>query len=237
MAHLRSLSLAASLVALMALSPLSASAQDTPSPPAPAEAPAAEAPVEEAAPEVPAEVSQDDLLKANGDIPDIVVGNADAKVTIVEYASLSCSHCADFHHKVLPELKAKYLDTGKAKLILREFPTSDRGLVAAMLTRCAPAANATGFIGKLFDSQEEWAFGSGDPKPKLKELSLANGLTEEKFEACLKDQALFDKLVANFSAAGQKFGVNATPTFFINGKRLTDEATLPSFDKALAAVQ
>lgn len=220
-------------LALLAFAPQAALAQ-APPPAAPptGQSPAAETPVEEEAPEGPAEIPVDALLKANGGLPDIVLGNADAKVTVVEYASLSCSHCADFHNKVLPEVKAKYLDTGKAKLILREFPTSNRGLVAALLTRCAPPDNAPALIDKLFETQEEWAFGEADPKPKLKEISLANGLTEEKFESCLKDQALYEKLVQTFSAAGERFGINATPTIFVQGKRLP-EASLEAFDKAM----
>jgi protein-disulfide isomerase len=197
------------------------------------EAPAAGAEDEMAA--GPSEVPPDALLKANGDIPDIVIGNAAAPVTIVEYASLSCTHCANFHNKVLPDLKSKYLDTGKARLIVREFPTSERALVAHLLTRCVAADKAPALLGDLFHKQEEWAFVEGDPTPKLKEIAAsAGGMTAETFEACTKNQALFDKLVANFSAAGTRFGITATPTFFIDGKRLNDAATMESFDAALA---
>lgn len=242
------------LAVLLTLGAAVAWAQDPPAAPgqpaaaAPSEPPAAAAgapaqpsppagaAVDEEPPPGPAEVSQEDLLKANGDVPDIVVGNADAKVTIVEYASLSCSHCANFHNKVLPDLKSKYLDTGKARLIIREFPTSESALVAAMLTRCIAPDKAYPLLSELFHKQEEWAFGN-EVKTKMKEIALAGGLTEETFESCVKDQALFDKLVKNFSGAGDKFGINSTPTFFINGKRLSDAATLPAFDKALSEVQ
>jgi protein-disulfide isomerase len=191
--------------------------------------------VEDEAPAGPAEVPLDALLKANGDIPDIIVGKPDAKIAIVEYASLSCSHCANFHNKVFPDFKAKYLDTGAAKLIIREFSTSERALVAHMLTRCAAPDKAPALLGELFHKQEEWAFSDGDPTPKLKEFATgAGGMTPEAFEACTKDQKLFDKLVANFTAAGNKFGINATPTFFIDGKRVNDAATMETFDKLLA---
>lgn len=207
-------------------------AEDKAAPP-PAAAPAAGA-TEEVA-DGPAEVPLDVLLKANGDIPDIVIGKPDAKIVIVEYASLSCSHCANFHNKVLPDLKAKYLDTGAARLIVREFPTSERALVAHMLTRCAAPDKAVPLLSELFHKQDEWAFGDGDPTPKLKAFATGvGGMTPEAFETCTKDQKLFDKLVANFTAAGNKFGVNATPTFFINGKRLNDAATMEAFDKVLA---
>lgn len=190
---------------------------------------------EEEAAEGPAEIPLDVLLNANGDVPDIVVGKPDAKTVIVEYASLSCSHCANFHNKVFPDLKTKYLDTGVARLIVREFPTSERALVAHMLTRCAAQDKAPALLGELFHKQEEWAFSEGDPTPKLKEIAMGTGgLTAETFEACTKDQKLFDKLVANFTAAGDKFGISATPTFFINGKRVTEAATMETFDKLLA---
>jgi protein-disulfide isomerase len=190
---------------------------------------------EEVADSGPSEVPLDALLKANGDIPDIVIGKPDAKTTIVEYASLSCSHCANFHNKVLPDLKSKYLDTGAARLIVREFPTSERALVAHMLTRCVAPDKAMPLLSELFHKQEEWAFAEGDPTPKLKEYATTTGgMTPEAFETCTKDQKLFEKLVANFTAAGDKFGINATPTFFIDGKRLEDGATMDAFDKVLA---
>jgi protein-disulfide isomerase len=186
----------------------------------------------------PAEIPLETLLKANGDIPDIVIGKADAKTVIVEYASLSCSHCANFHNKVFPELKTKYLDTGAARLIVREFPTSERALVAHMLTRCAAPDKAPDLLGQLFHKQEEWAFSDGDPTPKLKEIATASGgMSADAFEVCTKNQKLFDKLVANFTAASEKFGINATPTFFIDGKRVTDAATMETFDKLLGAAK
>jgi protein-disulfide isomerase len=190
---------------------------------------------EEEAPEGPAEIPLDVLLKANGDIPDIVIGKPDAKTVIVEYASLSCSHCANFHNKVFPDLKTKYLDTGAARLVIREFPTSERALVAHMLTRCAAPDKAPELLTDLFHKQEVWAFADGDPTPKLKEIAMATGgMTAEAFDACTKDQKLFDKLVANFTSASEKFGITATPTFFINGKRVQDAATMETFDKLLA---
>lgn len=227
------LALAAGVLGVGAAGPNVGFAQDRKAAEPPAAATAEGA--EEEATAGPSEVPLDVLLKANGDIPDIVIGKPDAKTTIVEYASLSCSHCANFHNKVLPDLKTKYLDTGAARLIVREFPTSERALVAHMLTRCAAPDKATGLLTELFHKQEVWAFSEGDPTPKLKEFATTvGGMTPEAFETCTKDQKLFDKLVANFTAAGDKFGINATPTFFIDGKRLDDAATLEAFDKALA---
>ena len=188
---------------------------------------------EEEAPRSASQIPLDVLLKANGDLPDIVIGQDDAPVTIVEYASLSCSHCANFHTGVFPDLKKKYLDTGKAKLIVREFPTSERALVAHMLTRCVAPDKAPGLLSDLFHAQEDWAYSDGDPTEKLKEISGKSGLSAEEFETCTKDQKLFDKMVANFTSAGEQFGINATPTFFIDGKLVDDAATMETFDRLL----
>ncbi len=216
-------------MAVGAMAPSMPMAQDAATPPL-AAAPSAE----EEGGEGPAEIPLEALLKANGDIPDIIIGKADAKTVIVEYASLSCTHCANFHNKVFPDLKTKYLDTGAARLIVREFPTSERALVAHMLTRCAAADKAPGLLTELFHKQDEWAFSDGDPTPKLKEIAAASGgMSAEAFDTCTKDQKLFDKLVANFTAAADKFGISATPTFFVNGKRVTDAATMETFDKLL----
>lgn len=220
----------AMILGLLLAAPVPLLAQDTQANP-----PAAAEGAEEEVAAGPAEVPPDALLKANGDLPDIVIGKPDAKVTIVEYASLSCSHCANFHNKVFPDLKAKYLDTGAARLIVREFPTSERALVAHMLTRCAAPDKAPALLTEMFHKQEEWAFADTDPTPKFKEYAkTTGGMTDEAFETCTKDQKLFDKMVANFTAAGDKFGINATPTFFIDGKRVNDAATMETFDKLLA---
>ncbi|WP_279481501.1 DsbA family protein [Aureimonas sp. SK2] len=157
-------------------------------------------------------------LMAPQALPDIVVGNADAPVTIVEYASMTCSHCRDFHVQSYPKIKADYIDTGKAKMILREFPFDPRALGAFMLARCAGDDKRTAMVGVLFDQQREWA-GAENASAALLKIAQLAGMTQDQFAACLKDTELQGKVVAVQTAGQNEFGVNATPTFFINGDK------------------
>jgi protein-disulfide isomerase len=182
------------------------------------------------------EVSVDELMKP-GPLPDLVLGKADAPVTIVEYASLTCGHCAAFHNKVLPLLKEKYIETGKVRLIMREFPLQNLAAGAAMLARCAGGGDKTiAFTTALFAKQEEWAFQQQNPLPELFKFAKQAGFTQESFDKCLTDQKLLDDITAIRTRASETFGVEATPTFFINGKRLTAGPTIEAFDKAIGEI-
>jgi protein-disulfide isomerase len=179
------------------------------------------------------EVSVDELMKP-GPLPDLVLGKPDAPVTIVEYASLTCGHCAAFHNKVLPLLKEKYIEPGKVRLIMREFPLQNLAAGAAMLARCAGGGDKTiAFTTALFAKQEEWAFQQQNPLPELFKFAKQAGFTQESFDKCLTDQKLLDDITAIRARASDTFGVDATPTFFINGKRLTAGPTIEAFDKAI----
>lgn len=180
------------------------------------------------------DVSVEELMKP-GELPDLSIGSADAKVTIVEYASMTCPHCAHFHNKVLPELKAKYIDTGKVRLIFREFPLGDLAAAGSMLARCAGPDKAYEVIAILFQKQEEWAFApSNVVTAKLFAIAKQLGFTQESFEKCLTDQKLLDQIEAGRKRASEKFGVNATPWFFLNGHRLVGPSNeISSFDKML----
>jgi protein-disulfide isomerase len=180
----------------------------------------------------PAEVPVEELMKTP-ELQDLVMGNADAKVTVVEYASMTCGHCKNFHTKVLPELKTKYIDTGKIRMVFREFPLDPRAFAASMLARCAGGDKTLPMISALFETQADWAFVKENPTPKLLEIAKQAGFTQETFDKCLTDQALLDKLTAIRTRAAETFGVNATPTFFINGVRLTEPPTVEGFDKTL----
>jgi protein-disulfide isomerase len=184
----------------------------------------------------PGEVPVEELMKP-GALPDLAMGKADAPVTIVEYASQTCGHCGNFHTKVLPELKTKYIDTGKARLIYREFPLDNLSAAASMLARCAGGEKTLPLAGILYSKQEEWAFTNTNPVPELFKIAKQAGFTQEAFDKCLTDQKLLDELTAQRERATDKFGVSGTPTFFINGKRLTDAPTAASFDKAIAAAE
>lgn len=177
------------------------------------------------------DVAVDELMKA-GEVPDLSYGPADAKVTIVEYASLTCPHCATFHNKVFPEIKKKYIDTGKVRFVFRDFPFDQLAAAGSMLARCAGSGKELDMLGVLFEKQDAWAV--RNPVPKLFEIARQAGFTQAKFDACLQDQAMLDKISAVRNRAAERFNVDSTPTFFINGKRLDGRSdSIATFDKAL----
>lgn len=174
------------------------------------------APGAAAAPSPQGNVDMAKLLEP-GTLPEKVLGNADAPVTIVEYASMTCSHCAHFDVATLPTIKEKYIDTGKARLIMREFPFDPRAEAGFMLARCS-GDNYFAMVDVLFKQQEQWT-PVQDAKAALLQISRLAGFTQESFEACLTDQKLLDDIRAVRTRGSQEFGVDATPTFFINGKK------------------
>ncbi|UXN60863.1 DsbA family protein [Phyllobacterium zundukense] len=180
-------------------------------------APATPAPNDVKVPPAAGAVDEAKLL-APGTLKDIVMGKAEAPVTIVEYASMTCPHCAHFATTTLPTIKEKYIDTGKAKLILREFPFDPRAAAAFMLARCAPEERYYPLVEVLFKQQEQWA-GAANAEEPLLQISKLAGFTQESFKACLTNQKLLDDVNAVRERGANEFGVNATPTFFINGAR------------------
>jgi protein-disulfide isomerase len=177
-------------------------------------------------------VSVEELMAPNA-LPDIVEGDAKAPVTIVEYASMTCSHCAAFHHEVYPALKKNYIDTGKVKFILREFPLDPLATAAFMLAR-ETGDKRDAVVDLLFSQQKNWAF-VDKPLDGLANILKQAGIGQEKFEAVLKDQDLYKKVTDVRARANEKFGVNSTPTFFINGEKYQGEITVADFDKIIAA--
>jgi protein-disulfide isomerase len=146
-----------------------------------------------------------------------VLGRADALVTIIEYASKTCAHCASFHNDTLPRLKTEYIDTGRVRLIYREFPLDALASGAAMLARCAPEGRFFPLTEALYQTQRNWA-SSNDPVAALLQIARQAGFTQESFETCLRNQQLLDALTALRETAQRRFGVNSTPTLFINGQ-------------------
>lgn len=183
-------------------------------------------------PSGPAEVPVEELMKPT-DLPDIAIGPADAKVTVVEYASMTCGHCANFATKVFPDIKKKYVDSGKIRFIMREFPLDNLAAAASMLSRCAGGDKSLPMIETLYEKQADWAFTNGNPVPKLFDIAKQAGFTQESFDKCLTDQKLLDQVTAQRTRASETFGVASTPTFFINGKRLTETPTIAAFDKVI----
>jgi protein-disulfide isomerase len=173
-----------------------------------------------------------DQLMAPGPLPDLAQGSASAPVTIVEYASMTCTHCAAFHEETWPKLKAKYVDTGKVKFILREFPLDPLATAGFMLARCAGADKRNAIVDLLYTQQKNWAF-VDKPIDALAALVKQAGISQADFETCLKNQGLYDQVNQTREGAAQKFKVNATPTFFVNGREMTGELPIEDFDKVL----
>lgn len=157
-----------------------------------------------------------ELMKP-GALPDKSLGKADAPVTVIEYASTTCIHCAHFANTTFEPFKKKYIDTGKVYYIMREFPFDPRAEAGFMLARCA-GDNYFPMIAVLFKQQDEWARAKNASDALLKIARLA-GFSQESFNACLTDQKLLDEVRAVRDRASNEFGVNATPTFFINGDK------------------
>jgi protein-disulfide isomerase len=152
-------------------------------------------------------------------LPDMAVGSANAPVTIVEYASMSCPHCAAFHENVFPMLQSKYVDAGKVRFVFREFPLDIKAVAASMLARCIASDDAVKYFGTievLFKQQDQLM---EQTKTTLMLIGAQAGMSEQAVEACEKDQAVLDKLKADQTFAFEVLKVDATPTFFINGEQ------------------
>jgi protein-disulfide isomerase len=172
-------------------------------------------------------------LNAPQALPDVFQGKADAPVTIIEYASMTCPHCARFHAETYPTLLSKYIDTGKVRFTLREFPLDPRAAAAFMLARCSGDGDKrTAVIDLLFNAQQSWAY-SDKPIDALADLMKQTGMGEKEFQACLNDQKLYDKVIKEREDAGKDFAIDATPTFFINGVKYSGEMSVAALTKIL----
>jgi protein-disulfide isomerase len=171
-------------------------------------------------------------LMQPGPLGDMALGDPKAPNVVIEYASMTCSHCQRFHAEVYRPFKAKYVDTGKVYFIFRDFPLDPLASAAIVIAHCAPKERFFPLVDLMFDHQDEWAFVQ-DPATALLNLVKQAGFTPESFNACLTNQPLLDGVNSVHDRAAQEFGVNSTPTFFVNGQKLTGEQTLDSLDKIL----
>ena len=173
-------------------------------------------------------------LYDNIPIEDEIMGDKNAPVTLLEYASMTCPHCKSFHENIMPAIKEKYIDTGKVKYILRPFPFDGdrRGEAAFMLAKCAPNNSYYAMLDALFATQGTWA-GKGNPVPELLRISKLSGMTEADFKACLGNQDLLTRMINGRNLAVEKFRVRATPTVFINNQRFTEANTVENLSAAL----
>ncbi len=167
---------------------------------------------------------------------DIVYGEADAPVTIVEYASLSCSHCRDFYTKIFSEIKKDYIDNGKVRLVYRHFPLNMPALRAAQIVECVDTEERKKlFLGALFKSQDEWAYAPSEEEflKNLEVVSKIGGLKPEDFKRCTTDAGMEKKILENQLNAGKGLGVSSTPAIFIAGEKLEDKNNLEAVKKAI----
>jgi len=167
---------------------------------------------------------------------DQVLGKAEAPVTIIEYASPTCGHCANFHKTVLPRLKAEWLDTGRARLIYRDYPTGPHALSvgAAMIPHCAGPERYFGLLGLIMEQQERW-MGSDNPLAELKKLAKLAGMGEDKVDVCLRRQDLATAIDTRARDAYDRLGIDGTPAFVIAGKVLQGARPFEELDAALKA--
>ena len=150
---------------------------------------------------------------------DRVLGKADAPITIFEFFSLTCPHCADFAVNTFPKVKENWIDTGKAKMVFRDYPLDRNALKAAMVARCGPPERYPAFVETLFQQQLNWVT-QPDPTPALRKIAKLGGISDDQFDKCLADDALSKAIVAGEFEAQKQYGVESTPTFFVNGKKL-----------------
>ncbi|WP_024508261.1 DsbA family protein [Bradyrhizobium sp. ARR65] len=167
-------------------------------------------------------------------LPDMALGPADAKVTIVEYASMTCPHCAAFNEQVFPKIKSEYIDTGKIRYIFREFPLDIKAAAGSMLSRCIANGDSNKYFAVtdlLFRSQSDWVM--KNTTESLTRIGKQAGLSQQQVEDCLKDQSLLDKIAADQKYASEVLKVDSTPTFFINGEKIKGEASIEEFEKRI----
>ena len=168
-----------------------------------------------------------------GPLGEMTLGDPNAPNVVIEYASMTCSHCAEFHVATFDAFKEKYIDTGKVYFIFREYPLDALATAASMLARCGPKERYFPLVDLMFDRQAEWAF-TENPKAALLDFVRQAGFTEELFNACLTNKEIQDGVLAEKSRASNEFGVRSTPTFFFNGEMHRGELSLEEIDEILA---
>jgi protein-disulfide isomerase len=170
-------------------------------------------------------------------LPDMALGPANASVTITEYASMTCPHCAAFNEAVFPKIKSEYIDSGKVRYVFREFPLDIKAAAGSMLARCIAKDDSGKYFAvtdMLFKQQNDWA--GKNTTETLTRIGKQAGLSQQQVEDCLKDQALLDKIAADQKYAAEVLKVNSTPTFFVNGEMIKGETSFAEFDKKIKSL-
>lgn len=174
---------------------------------------------------------------ATGALAEMALGDPDASVTVIEYASLTCPHCATFHETIYPTIKENYIDTGKVRYIFREFPTApaELSVVGSMLARCAADKGGQDafflVLDTLFKTQRTWIYGE-NPRDELVKVASQAGMDEAAFDACVRRSELLDLINENVSEGREKYEIQSTPSFVINGN-LRHFSNVEDFSEAL----
>lgn len=163
---------------------------------------------------------------------DRIIGDPKAPVTVIEYASMTCSHCADFHNKIYPEIKEAFINTGQVKWVLRSLPWDDAAAYISKINRCVPAEQFEAVSSAYFKAQKDWMTAE-NPLAEVKKIGRLAGLSEEKFDACVADQALTKEVLAMKRVATEVLNVRGTPAFFINGERVEGGRNFTFMKKAI----
>jgi len=172
-----------------------------------------------------------ELMKPNP-LGEMTMGDEKAPITVIEYASMTCPHCAHFSETTFPELKKRYIDTGKVRFMFREFPLDQLALAGFMLVRCAGPDKYFPLVETLFAQQRDWVVQK--PLEPLRGIAKQAGLTQQAFDTCLDNRELIDGIEKVRGQAAEKLGVNSTPTFFINGKRVPGALSIEEMEKEFA---
>ena len=161
---------------------------------------------------------------------DFTIGDENAPITIIEYASMSCSHCADFHNNTLPDLKAEYIDTGKVRMVFRDYPFNYPALLGSMMLRCIPEDVKYDYMNALYQLQTTWV--NRDPKVSKKELykiMQSGGMTKDEFDACYGNLDNENLILEGVMAAQKDFNIKSTPSFVVNGNLIEGNKNIKEF--------
>ena len=162
--------------------------------------------------------SKNESINAKTD-EEFFLGNKNAKIVVIEYASMTCIHCANFHKQVYPKIKKNYIDTNKIKFIFRDFPLDKQALFASVLAKCAPKDKYYNFVKLILTNQEKWISNDDAFMNKLRNIGKLAGLNENKINSCFKDEKMVDNIIRTRSIGEEKYNINSTPSLIINEKK------------------
>ena len=161
---------------------------------------------------------------------DFVIGDKDAPITIIEYASMSCSHCASFHNSTLNDLKTEYIDTGKVRFVFRDFPFNYPALLGSMMMRCIPNEVRYDYMNALYLLQKSWVVReNATTMQELYKIMQSGGMTKNEFDACYSDEQLENEILEGVIAAQKEFNIRSTPSFLVNGKLIEGNKSIKEF--------